>query len=151
MPKTKRPETELLRIVPAPQIDLAALDDLIQKRVAEAQASQGAILEPWFQSPRVAAEMRRHQSIFHKRKFALHFEKWGCWKCGTKKRPHENHAMCQKCVTKFVSRLRQLEKDYASTHPQEYEKQQTENLTARVRSAERILLGTAKPVRVSEP
>lgn len=34
-------------------------------------------------------------------------------------------------------------------HPPEYENQRTENLTSRVRSAERIL-GTARPVRVTE-
>lgn len=149
MPKTKRPKTEVLRIVPAPQIDLAALDELIQKRVTEAQASQGAILEPWFQSPSVAAEIRRHQSIFHKRKFALYFEKWGCLVCGTKRKPHENHALCCTCLNRFVTRLRHLEKEYAETHPQEYADRQTKSLTSRLRNAERIL-GTARPVRVTE-
>ena len=33
-----------------PQMDLETLDALIQKRVAEAQASKSAILEPWFRA-----------------------------------------------------------------------------------------------------
>ena len=53
--------------------------------------------------------------------------------------------MCQRCSGNFVARLEQLEKEYAKAHPQEYENQQVENLTSRVRSAERIL-GTARPV-----
>ena len=61
MPRSKKARTELIRVLP--QMDLEALDRLIQKRVAEAQASQGAILEPWFQTGAVAAEIRRHESI----------------------------------------------------------------------------------------
>jgi hypothetical protein len=148
MPRVKKPRAELIRV--APQMDLETLDALIQKRVAEAQASQGSILEPWFQSPTVAAEIRRHQSIFHKRKFALYFERWGCLLCGTKKEPHASHAMCNRCVTRFAQRLAALEGEYAAAHPQEYQDQQTESITARARSAEQILLGTARPVRDSE-
>jgi hypothetical protein len=148
MPRSKKPKAELMRV--APQMDLETLDALIQKRVAEATASQGAILEPWFQTSRaLAAAIRRHESIFHKRKFALYFEKWGCLVCGTKKEAHDNHGMCHKCLGKFVERLRQLEKEYAKAHPQEYENQQIESLTSRVRSAERIL-GTARPMDSDE-
>jgi hypothetical protein len=57
--------------------------------------------------------------------------------------------MCSPCLRRFVARLRLLEKEYASTHPQEYENQQIENLTSRVRSAERIL-GTARPMDSEE-
>lgn len=142
MPRSKKPKAELIRV--QPQMDLEALDLLIQKRVAEAQASQGAILEPWFAtSTALAAAIRRHASIFHKRKFTLYFEKWGCLVCGTKERPHASHAMCHRCSTKFVQRLNQIENEYAKAHPQEYANQQTENLTSRIRNAERIL-GTAR-------
>jgi hypothetical protein len=144
MPRSKRPRTELIRV--SPQMDIATLDALIQKRVAEATASQGAILEPWFQSPTVAAAIRRHQSIFHKRKFALHFEKWGCLICSTKKEAHASHGMCNRCVSRFAQRLAALEGEYAKAHPQEYANQQIDGLTSRVRSAERIL-GTARSVR----
>lgn len=144
MPRSKKPRTELIRVTPQPAIpDLATLDLLIQKRVAEAQA--GALLEPWFPSRTVASEVIRRQAVFHRRKFALYFEKWGCLICGTKKRPHQSHAMCNACNTRFVARLRQIEKDYAKAHPHEYEKQQIDNLTSRLRSAERIL-GTARPL-----
>ena len=132
MPRTKG---EVIRMTPE-----GDLDRLIQQKVAEALANQAAILEPWFQtSTALAAAIRRHQSIFHKRKFALYFERWGCLVCGTERQPHENHAMCHACLTRFVARLRQLEKDYAKTHSQEYADQQTENLTSRIRNAERIL------------
>jgi hypothetical protein len=143
MPRSKKPE--IIRV--SPEMDLETLDALIQKRVAEAQANQGAILEPWFQTSRaLAAAIRRHGSIFHKRKFGFYFERWGCVICGTKEQAHESHGMCHNCLERFVQRLRQLEKEYAEAHPQEYENQQIENLTSRVRSAERIL-GTARPVR----
>jgi hypothetical protein len=138
MPRSKKPKAELIRV--APQMDLEALDRLIQKRVAEAQASQGAILEPWFQTSRaLAAEIRRHASMFHKKKFALYYDKWGCLVCGTKEKAHDNHGMCHNCDFKFVLRLKQLEKDYAKAHPQEYANQQTESLSSRIRNAERIL------------
>src|SRR5437879_90416 len=124
-------------------------DALIQERVAEAMASEGAILEPWFQSPAVAAAIRREQSIFHKRKHSLYFEKWGCLVCGTEERAHVSHAMCHNCLLRFVNRLKQLEREYAKAHPQEYEDRQIEKLAARIRSAERIL-GAARPMDSEE-
>jgi hypothetical protein len=143
MKQSKKPV--ILRVAPE-----ADLDRLIQQKVAEALANQKAILEPWFQTSRaLAAAIRRHQSMFHKRKFALYFEKWGCLVCSTKARSHDTHAMCQRCLDKFVQRLRQLEQDYAQAHPQEYENQQIEHLTSRVRSAERIL-GTARLTDLEE-
>jgi hypothetical protein len=144
MPRSKKPRTELIRVTPQPAIpDLATLDRLIQKRVAEAQA--GALLEPWFPSRAVATEIMKRQACFHRRKFGLYFEKHGCLVCGTKKKPHQSHSMCGTCHAKFVTRLKQIEKDYAKAHPHEYENQQIDNLTSRVRSAERIL-GTARPL-----
>ena len=138
MPRLKKPRTEIVRV--QPQMDLATLDALIQRRVAEAQADQGAILEPWFQTSKtLAAEIRRHESLFHKRKFTLYFEKWGCVICGTKRKSHESHGMCRGCRGRFVFRLRQLEREYAKSHPAEYQDQQVESLTSRIRSAERIL------------
>jgi hypothetical protein len=130
-----RKKGEVIRMAPE-----ADLERLVQQKVAEALANQAAILEPWFQTSRaLAAAIRRHQSMFHKRKFALYFEKWGCSVCGSKEQTHVSHAMCQHCLGKFLARLRLLEKDYAKDHPQEYENQQIESLTSRVRSAERIL------------
>jgi hypothetical protein len=147
VPRSKRVKAEIIRVQPQAAIpDLATLDLLIQKRVAEATESQ-AILEPWFQTSReLAAAIRRHQSIFHKRKFALYFEKWGCLICGTKEKAHASRGMCNECLCKFVKRLEQLEKEYAEAHPQEYETQQIESLTSRIRHAEHIL-GAARPVR----
>ena len=145
MARTKKPKAEIIR-VPASMSDPATLDLLIQKRVAEAMANEAVILEPWFQTSRaLAAEIRRHASMFQKRKFAIYFEKWGCLVCGTKDRAHESHGMCGTCEGTFVARLKQLEKEYAKAHPQEYEAQELDKITSRVRSAERIL-GTARPV-----
>lgn len=135
----------ILRVAPE-----ADLDRLIQQKVTEAlAANHTAILEPWFRSPAVAAAIRRHQSVFHKRKFSLYFEKWGCLVCGTKRKPHENHALCRTCLERFRTRLMWMEKEYASTHPQEYADRQTEDLTSRVRSAERIL-GMTRPIDSEE-
>jgi hypothetical protein len=132
MPRTKG---EVIRMAPE-----ADLERLVQQKVAEALADRSAILEPWFQTSRaLAAAIRRHQSIFHKRKFALYFEKWGCLVCGTKEQAHESHGMCNTCHFRFLQRLHALEKEYAKTHPQEYENQQIESLTSRIRNAERLL------------
>lgn len=148
MPRSKKANAEIIRV--QPQMDLETLDRLIQKRVAEAQASQGAILEPWFAtSTALAAAIRRHASIFQRKKFSLYFQQWGCVVCKTKERPHQSHAMCQRCFVKFVMRLKQLEKEYAEAHPQEYANQQTENLTSRMRNAARIL-GRALPMDSEE-
>jgi hypothetical protein len=88
-------------------------------------------------------------SVFHIRKFALYFEKWGCLVCGTKEQAHDTHAMCHNCSLRFTHRLQQIEKEYAEAHPQEYENRQIESLTSRLRNAERIL-GTVRPVRTEE-
>lgn len=142
MPRTKG---EVIRMAPE-----ADLDRLIQQKVAEALADRAAILEPWFQTSRaLAAAIRRHQSMFHKRKFSLYFEAWGCLACGTKERPHQGHGMCHNCSLKLVARLKQLEKEYAKAHPQEYENRQIESLTSRIRNAERIL-GKTQPVDSKE-
>ena len=119
--------------------DLETLDRLIQKRVAEAQASQGLILEPWFQPAAVADELRRRLGVFHKRKWALYFEFHGCLVCGTKKEAHSSHGMCHDCYYRVVNRLGQIEKGYAEGHPHEYVDQQVDQISRRVRSAERIL------------
>jgi hypothetical protein len=144
VPRSKKVKTELIRV--SPQVDLATLDALIQKRVAEAQASQGAILEPWFQSPAVAAAIRRHQSVFQQRKWSLYYAKHGCIGCGTKERPHSARGFCARCQQNVVDRLLAIEKEYAKAHPQEYENQQIESLASRIRDAARIL-GTARPDR----
>lgn len=139
MARSTKVKAEIIRV--EPQMDLEALDRLIQKRVAEATAGQGAILEPFFTTSKtLAAEIRRHASIFQKRKFSLYFEKYGCLVCDTKKRPHESHGMCRRCHERFVFRLMRLEKEYAKAHPQEYQERQTEGLTSKIRTA-RVLLG----------
>jgi hypothetical protein len=138
MPRSKKPRTELIRVTPQPAIpDLATLDLLIQKRVAEATASQGAILEPWFQSKAVGAEIRRHQPVYQQRKWSLYFEKFGCVICRSKKTPHQSRGMCHPCSRRLVARLVTIEREYAKAHPHEYENQQIDNLTSRLRSAER--------------
>lgn len=82
------PTAEIIRVQPQTGLpDLSTIDRLIQKRVAEAQASQGLILEPWFQPADVADELRRRLGVFHRRKWALYFDFHGCLVCGTKKKP----------------------------------------------------------------
>lgn len=136
---------EIIRVAPQTGLpDLETLDRLIQKRVAEAQASQGLILEPWFQPAAVADELRRRLGIFHRRKWALYFDFHGCLLCGTKKEAHSSNGMCRNCFDRVVRRLRQIEKAYAEAHPQEYVDQQIDRISRRVSSAERIL-GTARP------
>ncbi len=136
------PRAELMRVQPQTGVpDLATLDLLIQKRVAEAQVSQGLILEPWFQPAIVADELRRRLSAFHRHKFAIYFELHGCLVCQKKTGAHEGHGMCNKCYVKVFQRLKAIERQYAEAHPQEYVDQQIDRISRRVSSssAERIL------------
>lgn len=132
---------EIIRVEPQRGMpDLAMLDRLIQKRVAEAQATaQGLLLEPWFQPADVADELRRRLGVFHSRKFALYYELWGCLVCRKKTEVHVGHGLCNSCYSKFSQRLKAIEKQYAETHPHEYVDQQIDRISSRVRSAERIL------------
>jgi hypothetical protein len=110
-------------------MDLDTPDALIQKRVAEAQASQSATLEPWFQSPAVAAEIRWHEAIFQQRKWSLYYEKHGSIVCGKKERPHCSRGFCNRCQQNVINRLIAIERECAKAHQQEYEARQIENIS----------------------
>jgi hypothetical protein len=140
MPRTKTPRTEIIRVPEQGlSIDAETLDRLIQRRVAEALADkEQSLLEPWFNSRKVTEEILRLQGVFHRRKFALYYEKWGCIICRKKRTRHGSLGMCQTCHIRIVQRMRRIEQDYAKAHPDEFE-QQIKQMTLKVRSAEELL------------
>ena len=139
--REEMPHAEIIRVERQTGVpDLATVDRLIQKRVAEAQATdQGLLLEPWFQPAPIADEIRMRLSVFHRRKGSFYFELYGCLICEKNNGLHVAHGLCHACYQKVAQRFKDMEKRYAEAHPHEYEDQQVDQISRRVRSAERIL------------
>jgi hypothetical protein len=107
----RKSKTEVLpparpRVVP----DIRAmLDKLVEEKVAELMSNGGdARFQPYFQSNRVVAEVRRNQTVSERSKWTRYFKKWGCDVCGTRKRAHLGLGRCQACYFRTDQRLREL-------------------------------------------
>lgn len=97
---------------PEPTHPEAAFDALVQQKVAEALARrEDATFQPYFQSRRVAHEIRKMQSVPEQRAWAVHYERYGCTHCGTTKRPHGACGMCSSCYAKISKQKREIEKE----------------------------------------
>ena len=107
MPRVKRVHTELLppRRARSIQSAEAMLNDLVQRKVAEAMASDSAILQPFMQTKRVTDELRRSQDVIHQQKFSLYIADWGCHVCGRKDAGHLGLAMCPRCYGQVTKRM----------------------------------------------
>jgi hypothetical protein len=107
MPRAKRVCTELLpprRTMPMQSAE-AMLNELVQRKVAEAMASDSAILQPFMQTKRVTDELRRSQDVIHLQKFSLYIADWGCHVCGRKDAGHLGLAMCPRCYGQVTKRM----------------------------------------------
>jgi hypothetical protein len=136
MPKRKPVVAE---IVTVPREPGAKLQDLLASLVREEVAAQrGAESKP-------TLDDQRQLSKFERKKHALYYDKWGCQRCNSKKTGHWAKGLCSKCSVLLQARYAALKREWDSEHPA----QNTNEITARVRSAER-LLGTARPVRMEE-
>ena len=150
MPRKKVPTVEIVRAYPAQPVPQpnpakleALLDRLVQERVAEVMARRDDFfLEPCFRSKRVTDEIRRHQTVFEHRRWAVYFERWGCLICHRKKAVHMGNAYCARCRGRIVHRLKAIEREQAKTeYAQDSGQDPIEQIVSRVRSAERLLGG----------
>jgi hypothetical protein len=90
-------------------IDKAALDLLVQEKVAEIMAERDAmVFEPFFRSRQIAYELKRLQTVPEQRKWSVSFERYGCMVCETKDRIHAGNGMCHQCRVKWFCRLAQI-------------------------------------------
>jgi hypothetical protein len=97
------------RIVPDTR---AILDELVEEKVAEIMSKgRDALFQPYFQSKRVATEIRKIQTVSDRGKWSRYFEKWGCDVCGTKKRGHRGLGRCAPCYLRTLQRLEHLARD----------------------------------------
>ena len=115
--KVEPVEAELVESLP-PEASLptglppmeAELNRRVDIRVAEIIAHRDDF-QPYFQSRRVAQELKRIQSVPEQRSWALVYEQWGCTHCKTKERPHSSCGMCGPCKTKWVYRKKAAERE----------------------------------------
>ena len=121
MPRKVRPTVEIIRanlVPPAPppvpaKLE-AVLNRLVQQQVAEILARREDFLfEPSFRSKRVKDEIRRHQTMFERRRWAVYFERWGCLTCHRKKVMHGGNGFCPTCRLRIVYRLKAIEREQA--------------------------------------
>ncbi len=115
--KVEPVEAELVESLP-PEASLptglslmeAEVDRRVDIRVAEIMAHRDDF-QSYFQSRRVAQELKRLQSVPEQRAWALTYERWGCTHCKTKERPHSSCGMCGPCKIKWVYRKKAAERE----------------------------------------
>jgi hypothetical protein len=89
------------------------LGHVIEQKVARLLANRDEfVFQPFFQEKKVAAEIRRIQSIPEQRKWSLYFESFGCLICGDRKAMHNSCGMCRGCYTLVFQRLEKIIKQY---------------------------------------
>ena len=98
-------EVEVLR--PAPQIPdaRAAIEQLVEQKIAEIMGNTDAIFEPFFRTKAVAIAIKKLQTVAEQRKWSDYFAAYGCLVCRTKKQPHRSIGMCQACHQRILVRL----------------------------------------------
>jgi len=90
-------------------IDKAALDRIVQHKVAEIMAERDAVVfEPFFRSRQIAYELKRLQTVPEQEKWSVRFERLGCLLCQTKKQIHVGCGMCRNCYQRTFQELRQI-------------------------------------------
>ena len=111
----KADKVEVVEVLPpdvqlgAVSIEEARIKAIAQRQVAEVLASRDDF-QPYFQSRRVAQELKKLQSVPQQRSWALVYEQWGCTHCDTKERPHAGCGMCGPCKTKWLYRKKAAER-----------------------------------------
>jgi hypothetical protein len=107
----KKPRTELLPPVrPAIIPDMRGmLERLVEEKVAQVMAKKSdALFQPYFQGRKVAAEIRRNQTVSERKRWGRYFKKWGCDVCGTKERQHYALGRCLACYRRTEQRLNEI-------------------------------------------
>ena len=147
MPRKKKPNVEIVpesqaALVPkAPAANFqAVLDQMVRDRVAEALAEGDvSLMEPDFLPREIAIEIVAQQTLFHRCKFRLYFEKWGCRTCGKKTVAHSGRGYCHHCHVLIHQRLQQIKRDWDKAHSDKEIDRQIARISSRVRSAQTFL------------
>jgi hypothetical protein len=120
MPRAKRVHTELLPPARPAAINMQAmLNKLIERKVAEAMATDSSSLQPFMQTKRVSDEIRRNQDVIQIHKFSLYLAKYGCHVCGRKDDGHAGLAMCPRCHGRMVARMRIVLREAYAERPKD--------------------------------
>jgi hypothetical protein len=115
----KKTKTEVLPPAPLAVIpDMRAmLDKLVEEKVAEIMSKDApALFQPYFQSKRVATEIRRNQTVTDHERWTAYYRKWGCDVCGQKKHGHFSLGRCANCHHRTFKRLRAIMREMASAN-----------------------------------
>jgi hypothetical protein len=118
MPKPKQSRTELLAPIPPAAMNAEAmLNELVQRKVAEALANEASIaFEPYMRDMAVSNQIKRLQDVHWQNKFRYYFEDYGCSRCHTKDSPHASLGMCSKCLHHEIARITASVKRRADAH-----------------------------------
>jgi hypothetical protein len=66
-------------------------------------------LEPFFRSKEETRLIELLRSVPSRRKYAVYFERHGCYKCGRRDLPHVAHAHCWKCYARARREFMKIE------------------------------------------
>ena len=92
-----------------------AMTQLIDERVAEITGGPAAIFQPFFQTKRLAAEIRRQQSVAEQNKYIYYYDRWGCLAgCGRTKEDalHGSLGMCRYCFPRIFQRMQSIVREH---------------------------------------
>jgi predicted nucleic acid-binding Zn-ribbon protein len=93
----------------------ATLDELVEEKVAKLMSKDSdALFQPYFQSNRVTQEIRKNQTVSEQQKWRRYFKKYGCDRCGEKKRAHVALGRCYDCYWRTYRRLTEITSEAAS-------------------------------------
>jgi hypothetical protein len=95
----------------------AMIEKIVQRKVAEAMASDSSILQPFMQTQRVANEIRKNQNVIGTRKWGYYIQDWGCLVCGRKDAGHQALGMCGQCHGRVVSRMQSTIRKATANRP----------------------------------
>jgi hypothetical protein len=70
-------------------------------------------LEPFFRSREEARLIELLTSLPSRRKYAVYFERYGCYKCGRRDVPHAAHAHCADCYGRAHRQFKKIEREIA--------------------------------------
>lgn len=95
----------------AEQIE-AYIGEMVNRKVAEIMARQDlAVMQPFFESKKIADELRRIQTAPDWHKFRVYYERWGCLVCATRTEIHRSLGMCPRCYRRTNARLKTICKE----------------------------------------
>jgi hypothetical protein len=66
------------------------------------------LFEPWFRSRELTHEIRRLQTGTDRKRWTVHFDKWGCLNCHRKDVPHGGNGFCGICRVRTLERLKKI-------------------------------------------